>query len=145
MPKKGDLRDCSNAPVSTGKVLHRILLEGMKEAVYQKLCDQQAGFIANRSCAPDSKSVHHYRAISGVEIPSPSYVNFIDYEKAFNRVDLETLWKIMRNHGISEKLISLIRNTYQGMICRVGIVVQMSENFKIKTEVRQRCLLSPFL
>ena len=43
--KKGDLRDCSNYPgimlMSTpGKVLNRVLLERMKEAVDLKLRDQ---------------------------------------------------------------------------------------------------------
>ena len=54
--KKGDLRDCSNywgiMLLSTpGKVLNRILLERMKEAVDPKLRDQQADFRRNRSCA----------------------------------------------------------------------------------------------
>ena len=56
LPKKGDLRGCSNYRgimlLSTpGKVLNRILLERMKEAVDLKLRDQQAGFRRNRSCA----------------------------------------------------------------------------------------------
>ncbi|XP_056022085.1 uncharacterized protein LOC130054973 [Ostrea edulis] len=56
LPKKGNLRDCSDyrgimlLSVS-GKVLNRILLERMKEAVDPKLRDQQAGFRRNRSCA----------------------------------------------------------------------------------------------
>ena len=48
LPKKGDLRDCSNYRgimlLSTpGKVLNRVLLERMKEAVDPKFRDQQAG------------------------------------------------------------------------------------------------------
>ena len=60
--KKGDLRDCSNYRgimlLSTpGKVLNRILLERMKEAVDPKLRDQQAGFRRNRSCADQIASL----------------------------------------------------------------------------------------
>ena len=40
-----------------GKVLNRILLERMKEAVDPKLCDQQAGFRGNRSCADQIASL----------------------------------------------------------------------------------------
>ena len=62
LPKKGDLRDCSNYRgimlLSTpGKVLNRILLERMKEAVDPKLHDQQAGFRRNRSCADQIASL----------------------------------------------------------------------------------------
>ena len=54
LPKKGDLRDCSNYRgimlfSVPGKVLNRILLERMKEAVDSKLRDQQVGFRRNRS------------------------------------------------------------------------------------------------
>ena len=60
--KKGDLRDCSNCRgimlLSTpGKVLNRILLERMKEAVDPKLRDQQEGFRRNRSCADQIASL----------------------------------------------------------------------------------------
>nr|KAG5686182.1 hypothetical protein BaRGS_012400 [Batillaria attramentaria] len=53
LPKKGDLRDCSNYRgimllSVPGKVLNRILLERMREAVDPMLRDQQAGFRRNR-------------------------------------------------------------------------------------------------
>jgi hypothetical protein len=50
-------------------------------------------------------------------------------------VDRETLWKIRRHCGIPEKLVSLIRNTYYGMKCRVTHAVQMSESFEVKTGI----------
>ena len=98
LPKKGDLRDCSNyrgimllsAP---GKVLNRILLERMKEAVDPKFRGQQAGFRQNRSCADQIASL---RIIvdQSLEWTSPLYINFIDYKKALrdNVEAIETLW-----------------------------------------------------
>ncbi|XP_062587192.1 uncharacterized protein LOC134248835 [Saccostrea cucullata] len=96
-----------------------------------------------RTSRKNSQSAHHYRTITGVEVPL--YVNFIDYEKAFDSVDRETLWKILRHYGVPEKLVSLIPKTYQGMICRVAHAGQMSDSFEVKTGFRQGCLLSPFL
>nr|KAG5699212.1 hypothetical protein BaRGS_012733 [Batillaria attramentaria] len=127
LPKKGDLRDCSyyrgimllSVP---GKVLNRILLERMREAVDPMLRDQQAGFRGNSL-----------------------YINFIDYEKAFDSVDREALWKLLRHYGVPGKIISLIRCTYQDMSCRIAHAGQLSESFEVKTGVRQGCLLSPFL
>ena len=60
--KKGDVRDYSNYRgimfLSTpGKVLNRVLLKRMKEAVEPKLRDQQAGFRRNRSCADQIASL----------------------------------------------------------------------------------------
>ena len=56
-----------------------------------------------------------------------------------------TLWKLLRHYGVPEKIIFLIRCTYQDMSCRIAHAGQMSDSFEVKTRVRQGCLLSPFL
>ena len=122
--KNGDLRDCSKYRefmlLSTpGKVLNRILLERMKEAVDPKLRDQQAGFWRNRSCADQIASLRTIMEQS-LEWNSPVYINFIDYEKAFDSVDRETMWKLLRHYGVPKKIISLIRCTFQDMSCKIA-------------------------
>ena len=80
-----------------------------------------------------------------LEWNSPLYINFIDNEKAFDSVDRETLWKLLRHYGFPEKIIALIRCTYQDMSCKIAHAGQLSESFEVKTGVRQGHLLSPFL
>ena len=101
LPKKGDLRDCNNYRgimlLSTpGKVLNRFLLERMTEAVDPKLRDQQARFRRNKSCADQIASMRIIVEQS-MEWNSPVYINFIDYEKAFDSVDRQTMWKLLRH------------------------------------------------
>ena len=76
LPEKGDLRDCSNyrgiTLLSTpGKVLSRILLERIKEAVDPKLRDQQAGFRRNNSCSDQIASLRIIVELSLEWNPSP--------------------------------------------------------------------------
>ena len=73
------------------------------------------------------------------------YINFIDYEKAFDSVDRETMWKLLRHYGVPERIISLIQCTYEDMNCKIAHAGQLSESFEVKIGVRQGCLLSPFL
>ena len=73
------------------------------------------------------------------------YINFVDYEKAFDSLDRDTLWKLLQHYGIPDKLISLIRNRYEDMACRVVHAGQLTDSFMVKTGVRQGCFLSPFL
>ena len=127
-----------------GKVLNGVLLERMKEADDPKLRDQQAGFRRNRSCADQIASLRIIVEQS-LEWNSNLYINFVDYEKAFDSVDRETMWKLLRHYGVPEKIISLIRCTFQDMSCRIAHSSQLSESFEVKTGVRQGCLLSPFL
>ena len=127
-----------------GKVLNRILLERMKEAVNPKLRDQQAGFRRNKSCDDQIASLRIIVEQS-LEWNSPLYFSFIDYWKAFDSVDRETMWKLLRHYRVPEKTNSLIRCTYQDMSCRTAHAGQLSESLEVKTGVRHGCLLSPFL
>lgn len=79
-----------------------------------------------------------------IEWNSSLYVNFVDYEKAFDSLDRESLWELMR-HYAPEKFVTLIRTTHEGMACKVRHAAKVSAGFEVLTGIRQGCLLSPFL
>jgi hypothetical protein len=99
-----------------GKVLNRILLVRMKEAVDPKLCDRQAGLHRNRSGADPIASLC-ITVEQSLEWNSSLYINFIDYKKAFDSVDIlrDTVEAAEALYRVPEKIISLIRCTYQDM------------------------------
>ena len=141
MPKKGDLSNCANYRGITllsipGKVFYRILLDRMKDVVDPQLRDQQAGFRKDRSCL-DQIATLRIILEQSLEWNSPLFMNFIDYEKAFDSVDRETLWKLLRHHGVPGKLTNILRNTYEGMTCRVIHEGQLTDAFCIRTGLRQ--------
>ena len=149
LPKKGNLSDCNNYRgimllSIPGKVLSRIILNRIKAKVDKKLRDNQAGFRKNRSCADQISSLRIILEQSA-ELNTSLYANFIDYSKAFDSIDRNTLWKIMANYGIPDKLINLIKSMYKdsgGQILHKG---KLTDFFAIVTGVRQGCLISPFL
>ena len=120
------------------------MLQRIKEPVDKRLRDHQAGFRMERSCA-DQIGTLRIILEQSLEFNSPLYVNFIDFEKAFDSLDREVLWQLMRHYGIPDKFINIIKNMYAGMKCRVRHEGHLSEEFDITTGVRQGCLLSPFL
>ena len=87
-----------------GKVLNRVILNRVKDAVDPQLRDQQAGFRRIRSCADQIASLQIIIEQS-LKWNSPLYINFIDYEKAFDSVDRQTLWKLLRHYGIPMKIV----------------------------------------
>ncbi|VDP30433.1 unnamed protein product [Schistosoma curassoni] len=148
IPKK-DLSKCENYRGITllsipGKVFNRVLLNRMKDAVDAQLRDQQAGFRKDRSCT-DQIATLRIIVEQSVEWNSTLYIDFIDYEKAFDSVDRRTLWKLLRHYGVPEKIVNIIRNSYDGMQCKVVHGGQLADAFQVRTGVRQSCLLSPFL
>jgi hypothetical protein len=80
-----------------------------------------------------------------LEWNSPLHTNVIDYEKAFDSLDRQILWKLLRHYGVPGKITNIIRAPYEGTICRVIHNGQTTDSFKFQTGVGEGCLLSPFL
>ena len=73
------------------------------------------------------------------------YFCFIDYAKAFDCVDHNILWKILKGMGILDHLTCLLRNLYAGQEATVRTGRGKTDWFKIGKGVRQSCILSPCL
>ena len=73
------------------------------------------------------------------------YFCFIDYAKAFDCVDRNQLWKILKEMGIPDHLTLLLRNLYAGQEATVITRHGTTEWFQIGKGVRQVCILSPCL
>ena len=73
------------------------------------------------------------------------YVCFIDYAKAFNCVDHNQLWKILKEMGIPDHLTCLLRNLYAGQEATVRTGQGTTDWFQIGKGVREGCILSPCL
>ena len=74
-----------------------------------------------------------------------SYFCFIDYAKAFDCVDHNTLWKILKVMGIPDHLTCLLRNLYAGQEATVRTGHGTTDWFQIGKGVYQGCILSPCL
>ena len=70
---------------------------------------------------------------------------FIDYAKAFDCVDHNKLWKILKEMEIPDHLTFLLRNLYAGQEATVRTGHGTTDWFQIGKEVCQGCILSPFL
>ena len=73
------------------------------------------------------------------------YFCFIDYAKAFDCVDHNRLWKILKEMGIPEYLTFLLRNLYAGQEATVRTGHGTTDWFQIGKGVHQGCILSPCL
>ena len=73
------------------------------------------------------------------------YFCFTDYAKAFDCMDHNKLWKILRDMGIPDHLTCLLRILYPGREATVRIGHGKPDWFQIRKGVRQGCILSPCL
>ena len=78
----------------------------------QELPDVQGGFRKGRGTGSNCQHLLDHR--KSKRIPEKHHFCFIDYAKAFNCVDHKKLWKILKEMGIPDHLICILRNLYAG-------------------------------
>ena len=89
--------------------------------------------------------VHHMQINNMFHINKNIYFCFIDYAKAFDYVDHNKLWKILKEMGIPDHLTYLLRNLYTGQEATVRTGHGTTDWFQIGKGVGQGCILSPCL
>ena len=114
------------------------------QARLQQLPDVQTGFREDRGTRDQIANIHWI--IKKVrEFQENIYFCFIDYAKAFDCVDHNKLWKILKEMGIPDHQICLQRNLYAGQEATVRTGHGTTDWFQIGKGVRQGCVLSPYL
>ena len=146
IPKKGALSDCNNWRGITlllipSKVLAKVIIGRLYEAVDIILRKEQAGFRKGRNC---TEQIFALRNIieQCTEWQRQLYINFIDFEKAFDSVHRDSLWRILRAYGIPAHMVQLIKSFYSNYSC-----CMKGSNiwFEVRTGVRQGCVMSALL
>jgi len=69
----------------------------------------------------------------------------MDLEKAYDRVDWEAMWHVLKDFGVGGRLLGEVKAFYRDASAYVKVKGKMSECFKIKAGVRQGCVMSPWL
>ena len=109
-----------------------------------ELPDVQDGFKKGRRTRDQIANIH--RIIKKArEFQKNTNFCFLDYDKAFDCVDHNKLWKILREMGIPDHLTCLLRNLYAGQEATVRTGHRTTDWFQIGKGVHQGCILSPCL
>ena len=127
IPKKGNAKECSNyrtiALIShTSQVMLKVLQARLQQYVNCELPGVQAGSFRKGRGTRDQIDNISWIIKKPKEFQKNIYFCFIDYAKAFDCVDHNKLWKILKEMGIPDHLTCLLRNLYtsQEAIVRTG-------------------------
>ena len=91
----------------------KILQAGLWQYVNQEHPDIQTGFRKGRRTRDQIANIHWIMK-KAKEFQKNIRFHFIGYNKAFNFVDHKKLWKILKEMGVPDHLICLLRNLYAG-------------------------------
>ena len=121
----------------------KILQARLQQYVNHELPDVQAGFRKGRGTRNKIANICWIME-KAREFQKNLYFCFIDYAKAFDCVDHNKLWKILKEMGIPDHLTCLLRNLYAGQEASYNWTWnnRLAPNRK---RIRQVCILSPCL
>ena len=106
--------------------------------------DVQAGFRKSRGTRDQIVNIH-WITKKAREFQKNIYFCLIDYAKAFDYVNHNKLWKILKEMGIPDHMTFLLRNFYAGQEATVRTRHGTTDWFQIGKGVHQVCTLSPCL
>ena len=147
--KKGNGKECSNyrtiALISyASKVMLKILQTRLQQYMNRELPDVQAGFRKGRRTRDQIANIC-WITEKASEFQKNIYFSFIDSAKAFDCVDHNKLWKILKEMGIPHHLTCLLRNLYAGQEATVRTGHGTTDWLQIGKGVPQGHILSPCL
>ena len=122
----------------------KILQARLQQYVNRELPDVQVGFRKGLGTRDQIANIC-WIIIKAREFQKNIYFCFIDYAKAFNCVDHNKLWKILKDTGIPDHLTCLLRNLYATKEATVRTGHGTTDWFQIGKGVCQGCILSPCL
>ena len=145
LPKKGYFQFCQNYRTislinHSSKVTLKVILNRLKPQPEDIIAVEQAGFRAGRST---TEQIFKYRILCE-KYPKHQqnlYQVFIDFKKAFDRVQHAALWAAMRKYNISANLVRTIEQLYDKATSAVQINGSIGEWLRTTVGVRQKCLL----
>ena len=139
MPKNAQTMLISHA----SKVMLKILQTRLQQNVNRERPEVQAGFRKGRGTRDQIVSICWIME-KGREFQKNIYFCFIDYAKAFDCVDHNKLWKMLKEMGIPDHLTCLLRNLYACQEATVRTGHGTTDWFQIGKGVCQGCILSPY-
>jgi hypothetical protein len=108
----------------------------------EKIVEEQAGFRSGYSTADHIFTL--YALVQKFLVKNTKlYIAFVDFRKAFDSVNRNILWHVLRKVGVHGKLYNALRGIYDSVIACVREKGYYSDYFNCPQGVKQGCLLSP--
>ncbi|KAI5735287.1 hypothetical protein M8J77_016627 [Diaphorina citri] len=144
---KGDVQNCGNyrgikLMSHTMKIWERIIDARLREET--EIDDEQFGFMPGRGTI-DAVFALRRLLEKFREMQRELHLVFIDLEKAYDRIPRQEVWRSMREKGVPEKYIRVIKGMYSEARTQVRSSVGMTKGFTVEVGLHQGSVLSPYL
>ena len=141
LPKKPKAQDCENFRTISlmkhvAKILQKVLLNRMKGTLRAKIAECQYGFLPDKSTR-NAIFILRVLAERCIQVNQTLYCCFIDYTKAFDRVQHNNLFEILNDLDLADKDIRLLQDIYFNQTANIRFNDATSESVCVEIGVRQ--------
>jgi hypothetical protein len=148
---KGDPKDCNNYRAIAllshiGKLVSILLVLRLEKYIEDIgiLPEEQCGFRKNRGTT-DMLFVTRFLAEMTRRGKKEFYSVYVDLTKAYDSVNREALWEILKRIGVPPNIVAVIRDLHDNMRARVCVDGKLGEWFEVTQGLRQGCVLATLL
>ena len=127
-----------------GKIYGRILIDRVRYITEELVGEEQGGFRRGRGCV-DQMFALRCIVEKYLEKGKKVYAAFMDLEKAYDRVDRQGMWRVLRIYGVDGILLRAVKSMYEGARAAVRVDGELSEFFDLNVGLKQGCVMSPWL
>ena len=106
--------------------------------------EEQCGFRSGRGCV-DQVFVMKQMSEKLVDKNESLYVACMDFEKTYDRVDRDAMWRVFGMYGINGQLLKAVQSLYEKSEACVSVCREEGEWFEVGVGLRQGCVMSPWL
>ena len=145
--EKGDIQDCGNyrgiKMIShTMKIWERVIDRRLREET--TIGEEQFGFMPGRGTT-DAIFAARQVIEKHREMQKELHLVFIDLEKAYDRVPRLEVWRCLREQGVPEKYVRLVKDTYEDARTQVQTRIGLTGKITVRVGLHQGSSLSPYL
>lgn len=146
-PGKCPLERTSYRPISLiscdTKILRKALARRLESSIPTLITNDQNGFVLGRQAFHNTRRA--LNILYAKQNAKDHAILSLDAEKAFDRVERDYLFDVLKRFGLGEKYLKWIQLLYTDPIAEIATKSQISKPFSLSRSTRQGCPLSPLL
>ena len=120
----------------------RVSIDRIRDKTENVIAEMQGGFRGGRECT-DQIFIVRQICENYLGKGKDVYFAFLDLEKAYDRVDIVSMWNVLRLYGIGDRLLQGVKSLYVGSKACFRVGNEVSEWFPVRVGLRQGCVMSP--
>ena len=113
--------------------------------IYGKISDAQAGFREGYSTIDNAFILNALIQNHIMRKQSRLYVCFVDFKKAFDSVNRNKLWQVLKTNGIKGNIFRVVHSMYESVKTCVRVNGECTKYFECPVGLKQGCMLSPVI